>query len=121
MLGVFRLRSLVRNSLEKDTSIPALLIVLFSFSPFIMTSLKAEEIAMSYTEDTNNRTAVNKFILVLQDPNRAFNAQPFPANESGEEAFAKCRDNESAQAYCPKRWSAMNDWVNNSIEVKIKV
>ena len=39
------------------------------------------------------------------------NDKPFPDNETGKEPFVKCSDDaSSAEAYCPKRYKAMQAW-----------
>ncbi|RMX39595.1 hypothetical protein pdam_00004022, partial [Pocillopora damicornis] len=38
----------------------------------------------------------------------------FPTSESDEDAFIKCSDSESAEEFCPKRWEAMQKWMENT-------
>jgi len=49
----------------------------------------------------------------------SFNSKPFPSNESGNDAFIKCIDSKSAQAYCPERWKAMQLWIKNTDKVSM--
>lgn len=50
-----------------------------------------------------------------------FNDQPFPNNETGKEAFVKCNDLKSAEAYCPKRYKAMKAWIENTDKARIVI
>jgi len=46
-----------------------------------------------------------------------FNAQPFPANESGEDAFFLCVSEQTSRLFCPTRWRAMQKWIKITSEV----
>ena len=46
-----------------------------------------------------------------------FNAQPFPANESGEAAFYWCTGEQTSRSFCPARWRAMQEWIKTTTEV----
>lgn len=46
-----------------------------------------------------------------------FNAQPFPANESGEDAFFLCTAEQRSRLFCPTRWKAMQKWIETTSEV----
>ena len=80
------------------------------------------KLAQDYTKllniegSSDNGTAIQEFIKVMQDQTMYFNDKPFPDNETGKEAFIKCYDNPSAEAYCPKRYKAMQAWIKNSRE-----
>lgn len=80
-------------------------------------SYKAVEVAKSYTGEETEELAVPAFQLVLRGANMSFNSKPFPSNESGDNAFIKCNDPKSAQAYCPERWKAMQLWIKNTVKV----
>ena len=73
--------------------------------------------AKLYTQEQNETAAVNNFKSVLRNPDRWFNSQPFPINESGNDAFINCYEPISAQANCPQRWNAMQKWINNTFDV----
>ena len=74
------------------------------------------KLAQDYTGISNNITAINEFKKEMQSQKMYFNDKPFPDNETGKEAFIKCYDNPSAEAYCPKRYKAMQAWIKNSRE-----
>ena len=90
-----------------------MLILIFA----LFLSYKAVEVAKSYTGEETEELAVPAFQRVLRDVNMSFNSKPFPNNESGENAFIKCNDSKSAQAYCPERWKAMQLWIKNTVKV----
>ena len=73
--------------------------------------------AKSYTGEETEELAVPAFQQVLRHANMSFNSEPFPSNESDNDAFIKCFDSESAQAYCPERWKAMQLWIQNTVKV----
>ena len=73
--------------------------------------------AKQYTEEQDEVLALNQFQSALRNADKSFNSKPFPSNESGDLAFVKCADPQSAQAYCPERWKAMQLWINNTFEV----
>ena len=75
--------------------------------------------AKSYTGEETEELAVPAFQQVLRHPNMSFNSKPFPNNESGNDAFLKCIDSKSAQAYCPERWKAMQLWIENTVKVSM--
>jgi len=75
---------------------------------------QAVEVAKSYTGEETEVLAVPAFQQVLRHANMSFNSKPFPSNESGNDAFIKCIDSKSAQAYCPERWKAMQLWIKNT-------
>ena len=77
--------------------------------------------AKLYTRETNEAVALNMFRAVLRHANMSFNVKPFPSNESDYNAFIKCHDPKSAQAYCPVRWKAMQAWTKNTVEVSTLV
>ena len=53
----------------------------------------------------------NTFMKEMQDQKMYLNDKPFPDNETGKEPFVKCSDDaSSAEAYCPKRYKAMQAW-----------
>ena len=75
------------------------------------------DIAKKYTNEQVNTTAIDRFKDVLRRPDMSFNNKSFPSNESDNNAFIKCTDDESAQKFCPQRWKAMQAWIKNSVEV----
>lgn len=75
------------------------------------------DVARRYTGQQVNTTAIRDFTDALRHPNMSFNINPFPNNESDDNAFIKCIDDKSAQAYCPQRWKAMQAWINNVVKV----
>ncbi|KAJ7377638.1 hypothetical protein OS493_027715, partial [Desmophyllum pertusum] len=50
--------------------------------------MQAISLAKLYTLEKDNNTAVNQFKQVLESRDMFFNAQIFPANESGDAAFS---------------------------------
>lgn len=77
---------------------------------------QAVDIAKKYTNEQVNTTAIDRFKDVLRRPDMSFNNKSFPSNESDNNAFIKCTDDESAQKFCPQRWKAMQAWIKNSVE-----
>ncbi|KAL9959510.1 hypothetical protein ACROYT_G032837 [Oculina patagonica] len=75
---------------------------------------QAVELAKEYTGIKNNNTAIERFIQEVQGEDMYFNDKPFPAKESGNEAFINCYDKKSAEASCPERFKAMNAWIANT-------
>ena len=74
--------------------------------------------AKLYTEEQQEHVAVDKFKEILGNPNMWFNSRTFPTSESDEDAFIKCSDSESAEEFCPKRWEAMQKWMENTKDVR---
>lgn len=68
----------------------------------------------------NDTEAVIQFKQKLNSSEMYYNTQPFPQNESDEEADKKCRDIEGAKTYCPKRWEALQLWLADSRKVLIR-
>ena len=68
----------------------------------------------------NDTEAVIQFKQKLNSSEMYYNTQPFPQNESDEEAHKKCRDIEGAKKYCPKRWEALQLWLDDSRKVLIR-
>jgi len=75
---------------------------------------QAVQLAKDYTGFKNNVSAIDEFSIEFQAQDKYFNDKSFPANESGDEAFIKCNDIKSAEAYCPKRYKAMKAWIDNT-------
>lgn len=71
-------------------------------------------IARQYTGQNVDDDAIRDFKDVLRQANMSFNTEEFPRNESDANAYVKCMDEKSAQAYCPKRWKAMRAWIDNT-------
>ncbi|XP_029193183.2 uncharacterized protein LOC114959365 [Acropora millepora] len=78
---------------------------------------KILEVVREVTGETNNVRAVEKFREKLNSSENYFNSEPFPKDESDEEAHKKCSDIEGAKKYCPKRWAAMELWFSESRKV----
>jgi len=78
---------------------------------------QAKELAKRYTEVEDENTAVFRFKEVLRSRDMFFNDAAFPANESGEEAFMKCADEQGARVFCPTRWRALQKWINSTKHV----
>ena len=74
-------------------------------------------LAKLYTTEKDNSTAVRKFKEVLKSRDMFFNAQPFPANESGEAAFFLCTAEQTSRLFCPARWKAMQKWIESTSQV----
>ena len=47
-----------------------------------------------------------------------FNKEPFPANESNENAHNLCTSVEEAKKYCPNRWETMEKWFAEARRVR---
>ncbi|XP_074635217.1 uncharacterized protein LOC141893725 [Acropora palmata] len=47
----------------------------------------------------------------LASPGQWHNPEPFPANESDERAHKLCSDTASAKVHCPRRWAAIQIWI----------
>ncbi|KAL9959270.1 hypothetical protein ACROYT_G032580 [Oculina patagonica] len=71
-------------------------------------------VARLYTLEKDNSTAVSEFRRVLESRDMFFNAQPFPANESGEAAFFRCTTEQASRLFCPTRWRAMQTWIKTT-------
>lgn len=78
------------------------------------------EVARNVTGLDNNTEAVKKFREMLTDRSNYFNEEPFPKNESDEEAHKRCSNIEDAKKYCPKRWEAAEKWWAAARMVNIK-
>ena len=74
--------------------------------------------AKLYTEEQQEHVAVDKFKEILGNSNMWFNSRTFPTSESDDDAFIKCSDSESAEEFCPKRWEAMQKWMENTKDVR---
>ena len=68
------------------------------------------EIAKNMTGETDENDAIREFKKIIDNPKENFNTEPFPANESNENAYRNCSDKQSAEKNCPKRWAAMAGW-----------
>lgn len=68
------------------------------------------EIARQVTGENDNDTAKQEFIQRLNQSDMFFNKEPFPANESNENAHNLCTSVKEAKKYCPKRWETMEKW-----------
>ena len=75
-------------------------------------------IAKQYTGESNESVAIAKFRAVLTSREMFYNKEKFPANESNENAFMKCTNEESARTFCPKRMKAMEAWINSTRKVR---
>lgn len=66
-------------------------------------------------EDTE--AAVKQFKAKISSQDMYFNKEPFPANETGSDAFKRCSTIKGAMEFCPKRWEAFQMWLKASREV----
>lgn len=66
-------------------------------------------------EDTE--AAVKQFKANISSQDMYFNKEPFPANETGSDAFKRCSTIKGAMEFCPKRWEAFQTWLKASREV----
>jgi len=66
-------------------------------------------------EDTE--AAVKQFKAHISSQDMYFNKEPFPANETGSDAFRRCSTIKGAIDFCPKRWEAFQTWLKASREV----
>lgn len=66
-------------------------------------------------EDTE--AAVKQFKAKILSQDMYFNKEPFPANETGSDAFERCSTIKGAIEFCPKRWEAFQTWLKASREV----
>ena len=71
------------------------------------------KLVRDYTGQSDDNKARDSFISEIQAADKYFNDRPFPSNESDDNAFIKCTDPASAALYCPKRWEAMQKWIEN--------
>ena len=85
--------------------------------------------AKSTTGIDNETEAVIEFRKKLDSPDNYFNKEPFPANESDDQAHKRCSSIEGAKKYCPMRWKALQGWFkearmvrtfNQSIELRAR-
>jgi hypothetical protein len=67
-------------------------------------------VARNVTGIQNDTEAVKKFRAMLTNQSNYFNDEPFPKNESNEEAHKRCSTIEDAKKHCPKRWQAAEKW-----------
>ena len=78
------------------------------------------ELVREYTGKNDDTEARDLFLAEIDSVGNYFNNIGFPSNESETNAFIKCIDDASAKAYCPKRWKAMQTWINNVREASDK-
>ena len=75
------------------------------------------------THETDNDTAKEEFISRMNQSDMYFIQEEIPKNESNENAYVVCGDEEGAKKYCPTRWRAMQNWFDEahmvSQEIKI--
>ena len=84
----------------------------FFTKPFYFV-LQTMELVREYTGKNDDAEARKLFRTEIESVGNYFNNKSFPSNESENNAFIKCIDDASAKAYCPKRWAAMQTWINN--------
>ena len=70
---------------------------------------EAVKIAMNYT-GKNVDEAIGLYKQMLSNQSNFFNDAPFPANESGDDAFRNCNGLVDARMFCPKRYKAFEKW-----------
>ena len=66
------------------------------------------------TQEANNDTAKDRFIMRMNHSDMYFIEEEIPKNESDENAHVLCGDEEGAKKYCPTRWRAMQNWFNEA-------
>lgn len=62
------------------------------------------------TGEKNEKKMIGKFLKVLNGPSQFCNERPFPKNESNEDAYDICDNDEGASLWCPFRWKAKETW-----------
>lgn len=82
--------------------------------------LQTMELVREYTGKNDDTEARDLFRTEIESVGNYFNDKSFPSNESENNAFIKCIDDESAKAYCPRRWEVMQTWINNVREASDK-
>lgn len=78
------------------------------------------ELVREYTGKNDDTEARNLFLAEIESTGNYFNDKDFPTNESENNAFINCFDDASAKADCPRRWKAMQTWINNVREASEK-
>ena len=75
------------------------------------------------TNEKDNDTAKEQFISRMNQSDMYFIQEEIPKNESNENAYVVCGDEEGAKKHCPTRWRAMQNWFDEahmvSQEIKI--
>ena len=71
---------------------------------------EAVNIALNYTEKSENGSHLEAFKQMLQQQSNYFNNAPFPGNESDDEAYIKCSNSTAAKMFCPERFKAFQNW-----------
>ena len=92
-------------------------VVNYSLAYFVLQTM---ELVREYTGKNDDTEARKLFLTEIESVGNYFNNKSFPSNESENNAFIKCIDDESAKAYCPKRWEAMQTWISNVREASDK-
>ena len=69
-------------------------------------------ISREYTKETDEEKATAEIRNVLEGNEQWHGPLEFPENESNEEAFKSCIDDESSKKYCPVRWKSVQSWFN---------
>ncbi|XP_068693508.1 uncharacterized protein [Montipora foliosa] len=73
-------------------------------------------LARKITGLNDTEAAVKQLKAKISSQDMYFNKVPFPANESGAQAYLKCNSMEGAMKFCPKRWEALRKWFKVSRE-----
>ncbi|XP_001632923.2 uncharacterized protein LOC5512641 isoform X1 [Nematostella vectensis] len=73
-------------------------------------------IAREVSGKTNDTEAKKLFQARLKAPDMSYNQQPFPANESDEDAHRLCRSDGAAMIFCPTRWREIQKWFVKALE-----
>lgn len=86
-----------------------------SIFALLLTQILALAREITGLEDTE--AAVKQFKATISSQDMYFNKEPFPANETGSDAFKRCSTIKGAMEFCPKRWEAFQTWLKASREV----
>lgn len=86
-----------------------------SIFALLLTQILALVRKITGVEDTE--AAVKQFKANISSQDMYFNKEPFPANETGSDAFKRCSTIKGAMEFCPKRWEAFQMWLKASREV----
>ena len=62
------------------------------------------------TSESDNDTAIEKFIQRMNYSDMYYIQEEIPQNESDKNAYIVCGDVEGAKKHCPTRWKAIQNW-----------
>ncbi|EDO28640.1 predicted protein [Nematostella vectensis] len=81
-----------------------------------LASLPLPYVYVNVSGKTNDTEAKKLFQARLKAPDMSYNQQPFPANESDEDAHRLCRSDGAAMIFCPTRWREIQKWFVKALE-----